>query len=214
MDIPLKGLYAWQQATSTVSAIRQLDPPQATGRHGWYGGLGRLGRVVGHHNYTVRTPFDIDDNNDMSSKAKHRQSGDTHEQLVDRTETRLGSERSFGIVFAVVFAIIGLLPLLRSHTPFYWSFGVAAVFLLAAFLAPWALAPLNRLWFRFGLLLHTIISPLIMGLLFYLVVTPTGLMMRLFRKDLLRLKFDPAAESYWIKRDPPGPARGSFDNQF
>ena len=126
----------------------------------------------------------------------------------------MGSERSFGIVFGVVLSIIGLLPLLRSHTPFYWSLGIAAVFLAAAFYAPKILAPLNRLWFRFGLLLHTIISPLIMGMLFYLAVTPTGLILRLFGKDLLRLKFDLKAGSYWVKRDPPGPQRGSFENQF
>ncbi len=150
----------------------------------------------------------------MIGMTNPKQAGRMHEELVDRTEVRRGSERSFGIVFAVVFAIIGLLPLLRSHSPFYWSFGVAAAFLIAAFLTPWALAPLNQLWFRFGLLLHAIISPLIMGLLFYFAVTPTGLVMRLLGKDLLRLKFDPEAESYWIKRDPPGPARDSFDNQF
>ena len=150
----------------------------------------------------------------MNGKSNPKQASGMHEQLEDRTEVRLGSERSFGIVFAVVFAIIGLLPLIAAHSPYYWSFGVAAAFLAAAFFAPRALAPLNRLWFRFGLLLHAIINPLIMGLLFYLVVTPTGLVMRLSGKDLLRLKFDPKAESYWIKRDPPGPARGSFDNQF
>lgn len=150
----------------------------------------------------------------MSAGKKTKQSESMHEQLVDRTEVRLGSERSFGLVFAAVFAIIGLLPLIAAHTPFYWAFGVAAAFLVAALAAPRVLAPLNRLWFRFGLLLHAIISPIIMGLLFYLVVMPTGMIMRLLGKDLLRLKFDPKADSYWIRREPPGPARGSFDNQF
>ncbi|MFN2308577.1 MAG: SxtJ family membrane protein [Gammaproteobacteria bacterium] len=150
----------------------------------------------------------------MNGKVNHKQAGGTHEHLEDRTEVTLGSEKSFGIVFAVVFLIIGLLPLIAAHSPLYWSFGISAVFLAAAFFAPWALAPLNRLWFRFGLLLHAIINPLIMGLIFYLVVTPTGLVMRRLGKDLLRLKFDPKAESYWIKRDPPGPARDSFNNQF
>lgn len=150
----------------------------------------------------------------MSATKKSRQTEGMHEQLVDRTEVRLGSERSFGLVFAAVFAIVGLLPLIAAHSPFYWALGVAAVFLVAAFTAPRLLAPLNRLWFRFGLLLHAIISPIVMGLLFYLVVFPTGVLMRLTGKDLLRLKFDPKAESYWIRREPPGPARGSFDNQF
>lgn len=149
----------------------------------------------------------------MQENADRKQSG-LHESLEARTEVRLGSERAFGVVFAVVFAFIGLLPLLGSREPRYWALVIAGIFLGLAFLAPKSLAPLNRLWFRFGLLLHRVISPLIMGLLFFLVITPTGWIMRLLRKDILHLKFDPKAESYWIERQPPGPDGDSLKNQF
>lgn len=149
----------------------------------------------------------------MGGKADRKQFS-MHEALQDRTEVRLGSERTFGIVFAVVFAIIGLLPWVSSGTPRYWSLVVGGIFLAVAYFIPKALAPLNRLWFQFGLLLHRIVNPIIMGLIFYLVVTPTGLIMRLLGKDLLRLRFDPQAESYWIKREPPGPDGSSLKNQF
>lgn len=149
----------------------------------------------------------------MRKEADQKQFG-MHEILEDRTEVRLGSERSFGMVFAVVFAIIGLLPLIKSAGPRYWSLGVAAAFLVVALFIPKLLAPLNRLWFRIGLLLHAIINPIIMGLMFYVVLTPTGFLMRLFGKDILRLKFDPKADSYWIKRDPSDSVGSDFKNQF
>lgn len=125
-----------------------------------------------------------------------------------------GSERSFGIVFACVFALIGFVPWLLGHGWRIWALVVAVLFLVAAFVVPHALAPLNRLWFRFGMLLHAVINPVIMALIFYGAVLPTGLMVRAFGKDLLRLKRDEAAESYWIERDPPGPAPESMTRQF
>lgn len=125
-----------------------------------------------------------------------------------------GSERSFGIVFACVFALIGLVPWALGHGLRVWALIVAALFLGAAYLAPKLLAPLNRLWFRFGLVLHAVVNPLIMGLIFFGAVLPTGLMVRLFGKDLLRLKRDASAKSYWIERDPPGPAPESMTRQF
>ena len=149
----------------------------------------------------------------MKVNADRKQFG-LHETLQEHTEVRLGSERSFGIVFAVVFTIIGLLPLIKSGAPHYWSLGVAAGFLVVAFLIPKVLAPLNRFWFRIGLLLHAIINPIIMGLMFYVVITPTGFVMRLLGKDILRLKFDQKAESYWIERESPESVDSSFKNQF
>lgn len=137
-----------------------------------------------------------------------------HESLEERTETRLGSERSLGIVFAIVFLIIALWPLLKSGTPRYWSLAIAVAFLLLGFLAPKTLAPLNRLWFRLGMGLHRVINPVIMGAIFFLTVAPTGFLMRLFGRDILGLKLDRSASSYWVKRDPPGPPRDSFRNQF
>ena len=124
------------------------------------------------------------------------------------------SDRSFGFVFAAVFLIVALYPLLHAAGIRIWAVVISGLFLLLAALVPQVLAPANRLWTKFGLLLHNIVSPLALGILFFLVVTPTGLLMRLFGKDPLRLRFDPAADSYWIKRDPPGPAADSLKNQF
>jgi hypothetical protein len=113
-----------------------------------------------------------------------------------------------------VFALIGLVPLLLGHGLRIWALVVAAVFLAAAYLAPRLLAPLNRLWFKFGLLLHHIVNPIVMALIFFGAVLPTALMVRLFGKDLLRLKRDASAKSYWIERDPPGPEPQSMTRQF
>jgi len=98
--------------------------------------------------------------------------------------------------------------------PRSWASAVAAGFALVALLAPRLLRPLNQAWFRFGMLLHRVVSPLVMGLLFFVTVTPIGLLMRLTGKDPLRLRFDPAADSYWIDREPPGPPPDSMRNQF
>lgn len=124
------------------------------------------------------------------------------------------SDRSFGFVFATVFMIIAIYPLLHAETIRIWAMVVSGIFLLLAAIRPQVLAPANRLWTKFGLLLHNIVSPIALGILFFLVVTPTGLLMRLLGKDPLRLRFDPAAGSYWIRRDPPGPAADSLKNQF
>jgi len=125
-----------------------------------------------------------------------------------------GSNRNFGFVFAAVFAVIALLPLWGGHPVRWWALIVAAVFALAALVKPDVLAPLNYVWFRFGMLLSRVMSPLVMGAVFFLCVTPLALLMRLFGKDPLALKYDRAAASYWIARTPPGPAPGSMKNQF
>lgn len=127
---------------------------------------------------------------------------------------QMGSERSFGIVFAVVFALIGLWPLKAGADIRLWALVLAAAFLVIALAAPKLLKPLNLIWFKFGLLLHKIMTPLIMGLLFFLTVTPVGMLMRATGKDPMRLKRDPTATSYWITRDPPGPKPDSMKNQF
>jgi hypothetical protein len=138
-----------------------------------------------------------------------------HEHTPRHTsQIQSSSDRSFGFVFAAVFLIIALYPLLHAAGIRIWAVAVSGVFLLLAALVPQVLAPANRLWTKFGMLLHHIVSPIALGILFFLVVTPTGLLMRLFGKDPLRLRFDPAADSYWIKRDPPGPAADSLNNQF
>ena len=124
------------------------------------------------------------------------------------------SNRSFGFVFSVLFAFLGLGPLVRGRPVRGWALVVAAAFLLAALALPRMLAPLNRLWLRFGLVLHACISPVIMGLVFYTTVTPIGLARRLLGKDPLRRRFDRDAVTYWIERDPPGPAPDTMTRQF
>jgi len=115
-------------------------------------------------------------------------------------------------VFTVVFSLIGLLPLWRGASPRWWAVGVAAVILLLALVWPRALAPANRIWLRIGLLLHRIVNPIVMGVIFYLVVTPFGYVMRLRRKGLTdRLRPDKDAKTYWIQRND---ASSSMNQQF
>jgi hypothetical protein len=124
------------------------------------------------------------------------------------------SNRTFGMVLAAFFALIGVLPLLRGHPVRLWALPLSGIFFLAALIAPTMLAPLNRVWTALGALLHKITNPIILGVFFYLVFTPFGSLMRLFGKDFLRLKLDPDAESYWIVRQPTGPPPESMSNQF
>ncbi|NJL07389.1 MAG: hypothetical protein HC900_03340 [Methylacidiphilales bacterium] len=138
-----------------------------------------------------------------------------NEPTVSHREVKRGSERSFGVVFAVAFAVIGLLPIVtRGDGARWWALAVAVAFAAVAILAPALLGPLNRAWFKFGLLLHHLVNPLIMGLLFYGAFVPMALVLRASGRDLLRLKRESAAESYWILRDPPGPETGSMSKQF
>jgi hypothetical protein len=138
----------------------------------------------------------------------------SHEDLTREEEIEGSSDRSFGVVFAVVFLIIALLPLLNAGAVRWWSAGVSAAFAVVAFTVPSILAVPNRLWMKFGLLLAKIVSPIALGILFFLVFTPIGLVMRLAGKDPLRLKADPNVKSYWIDREPPGPPPQSMTNQF
>jgi hypothetical protein len=137
-----------------------------------------------------------------------------HETLKSNRKVELGSNRNFGLVFAGVFAVLAVWPLIRhGEAVRWWALAPAAVFVGLALYADHLLAPLNKLWFRFGLLLHSIVSPLVMGALFYGAVTPVALVLRLMGKDILRLK-PSDAESYWIERTPPGPAKNSMGQQF
>ena len=137
-----------------------------------------------------------------------------HENLSRQDEVKIGSNRSFGFVFTVVFAVVGALPLLDGEFVRWWAFVVAGLFLAVSLFVPRLLKPLNKLWFRFGLLLHKIVTPVIMGLLFFTTITPIALFIRLTGKDPLRLRFDPDAKSYWIERDPPGPEPETMRYQF
>jgi hypothetical protein len=124
------------------------------------------------------------------------------------------SNRTFGMVLAVFFALIGVLPLLRGHPLRVWALPLSGIFLLAGLIAPAVLTPLNRVWTALGALLHKITNPIILGVFFYLVFTPFGSLLRLFGKDFLRLKWVSDTESYWILRQPAGPPPESMSNQF
>jgi len=122
----------------------------------------------------------------------------------------MSSNRSFGIVFFIVFLLISFYPLLKNENISTWALIISLVFLILGLVKSKILSPLNRLWFKFGLLLGKIFSPLIMGTIFFVVVTPIGLLMRLFNKDLLNLKLN-KKKSYWIKKDGQ---ESKMKNQF
>jgi predicted membrane metal-binding protein len=124
------------------------------------------------------------------------------------------SDRSFGFVFAGVFALIGCWPLLHFQPPRWWALGIAFAFALAALVRPQILHPLNRAWLMLGLLLHKVVSPLVMGLIFFLCVTPTAWIMRLRGKDVLSLSRRPDLSSYWIAREPQPPDAETMKRQF
>lgn len=132
----------------------------------------------------------------------------------DHSEVEVGSNRSFGIVFFVVFLIIGLWPLISDNPVRIWSLSIAGAFLAVALVAPQILAPLNRLWFKFGMLLARIINPIVMLIIYVVTILPIGFLLRLGGKDLLRQKMDTDADSYWILRAPPGPEPESLTDQF
>ena len=137
-----------------------------------------------------------------------------HEDLDRAEEIKLSSDRSFGIVFLLVFLAMGIWMVLGSH-PEGWLFLAGSVILFVITLArPSILGPLNRAWFKFGLLLGLVVNPLILGVVFFLVITPMAVFRRLWGKDSLHLKFNLCLESYWIDRNPPGPKPSSMTRQF
>ena len=135
-------------------------------------------------------------------------------ELDHNEEPGSSSERGFGLIVAAAAAIIGLWPLLRGDQPRWWLMGAALVLLVISMLAAWVLRPLNRFWSWFGLLLNRVISPVILGIIFYGVLTPIGLILRVRGRDILRLRFDRTAASYWIAREPPGPRPNTMSRQF
>ena len=137
-----------------------------------------------------------------------------HEDLSRDQEVEGSSDRSFGLVFAGVFLLIAAWPLWYGATPRWWAAGVAAVFAVVAVTRPILLAVPNRLWIKFGVLLGKLVSPIALGVLFYSVLAPIGVLMRIAGKDPLRLKRDATTASYWIPRKPPGPPPDSMTNQF
>jgi len=132
-------------------------------------------------------------------------------EIKSHIPTLKSSEKSFGIVFSVVFLIIGLYPIIGSNALNYWAIAISFIFLLMAYFSPKFLSFPNKLWFRFGIFLGSIIAPIVMALIFFVAVFPTGLIMRLFGKDLLSKKFNKKIKTYWLPRTE---AMGSMKNQF
>ena len=124
---------------------------------------------------------------------------------------KLPSNRNFGLVFFVFFLIIGLWPLLGTNEIRYWSIFFSIIFFLLGITNSKLLNPLNKIWFNFGILLGKMISPLVMGIIFFLVVTPIGVIMRVFGKDILSLKYNKKNKSYWIEKNGP---KSKMKNQF
>ena len=126
-------------------------------------------------------------------------------------KVKIGSNRNFGLVFFMVFLIISLWPLTYEGPIRIWSVNVSLVFLILGLIKPILLAPLNKLWFKFGMILGGIVAPFIMGVIFFLTVAPIGLLMKIMGKDLLNIKYDKKKNTYLIKRDVP---IGTMKRQF
>lgn len=137
----------------------------------------------------------------------------THE-TVSRDDVVTTSDRSFGFLIAAAFVIGAAIDGWRSGHLWPWGVSIAALLLALALVRPQLLNPLNRLWLKFGLLLHRVVNPVVMALLFFGTIWPTGLVMRAMGRDLLRLKRKPDAASYWIARQPPGPLPETMRDQF
>lgn len=134
------------------------------------------------------------------------------EPTIARDQPGRSSDRGFGVVFTVVLAVVGVWPLVHGAAPRWWSLAMSALFLAIALVVPRLLGPLNRAWLAFGRLLHRVVSPLVMGLVFFLVVTPIGWLMRLAGKDVLSLARRADLPSYWVRR--AGDESNSMTQQF
>ena len=126
------------------------------------------------------------------------------------SDIKIGSNRSFGLVFFIVFALIALYPLINKGEIRIWFLIVSLIFLILGIVNSKILSPLNKIWFKFGIFLGKIISPLVMGIIFFVIVTPIGILMRILKKDLLNIKFN-NNKSYWIEKNEP---KSKMKNQF
>jgi len=138
----------------------------------------------------------------------------SHERYSDHETPSPSSDRSFGLVMAAVFTMLTMINVWHVGHAWPWTGAVAAYFLAFAAFRPDGLGSLNWIWFKFGLLLHKVVNPVVMALVFFGGVLPTGLVMRALGKDPLRLKWQPNANTYWIERRPPGPTPMSMKDQF
>lgn len=137
-----------------------------------------------------------------------------HDHTSKTGEKHGSSNRAFGLVFTVFLLVVGIWPMVHGLGFRLWALVGSGALLFLSLLLPVVLTIPNRIWTRFGLLLHSVTSPIALGILFYGMFTPMGLIMRLFGKDSLRLQFETNAKSYWIRRKPPGPAADSLLDQF
>ena len=132
-------------------------------------------------------------------------------EIASHVSTEQSSEKSFGVVFSIVFLIVALYPLINSEGLHIWALVASIIFFFLAFIAPKVLVFPNKLWFKFGLLIGSIVAPVVMAFVYFFTILPTGLIMRLLGKDLLKRKLDKNSKSYWVKRSEP---MGSMKNQF
>tara|TARA_B100001971_G_scaffold144053_1_gene133220 strand:- start:132 stop:527 length:396 start_codon:yes stop_codon:yes gene_type:complete len=131
--------------------------------------------------------------------------------MLHKSKIKVSSNRSFGLVFFIVFIIIALWPLTSEGSIRIWSIIVSLIFLILGLINSKLLTPLNQLWFKFGITLGAIVAPVVMGIVFFLVVTPTSLILNIMGKDLLNKKYDKKKKTYWIKRNTP---IGTMKRQF
>ena len=129
---------------------------------------------------------------------------------MNQNDVKIGSNKSFGIVFFIVFLLISLYPLINQENIRIWSLIISFIFLILGLLNSKILNPFNKLWFKFGIILGRIISPIVMSIIFFFVVTPIALLMKLLKKDLLNLKFNKTS-TYWIEKSGP---KSKMKNQF
>lgn len=126
----------------------------------------------------------------------------------------LPSNRSFGWLFSAIFTLAGMNTLLREGSAYPWMFALAAVTAVITAFRPVWLAPFNRAWMSFAALLQRVVSPLMLAVVFFAVFTPVGIAMRAAGRDAMKRRFEPDAKTYWVKREPPGPAAESLKDQF
>ena len=123
--------------------------------------------------------------------------------MLIKSNIKISSNRNFGLVFFFIFLVVSIWPLTHNESPRIWSAIISLAFLILVLTRSKLLTPLNRLWAKFGIILGAIIAPIVMGVVFFLVITPIGLVMKIIGKDLLSIKYDKKKETYWVKRDRP-----------
>ena len=121
--------------------------------------------------------------------------------MKNKSKIKISSNRSFGIVFFLVFFLIGIWPAFSNESIRLWIIILSLIFLALGLINSNVLTPLNKVWYKFGILLGKIISPIVMLIIFFLVITPTGIILRIFKKDILQLKTNKKKDTYWINRD-------------